>query len=398
MGLMLGSVTASAIALVFVLWAGLLLMAEHSPSAIGSVAVSPDVIRRENRRIHICRFSLFSLSGIAAAEAVGWWHHQPLPGVGRALLALLLLYLIGEGIPRSVTVILPKVSVAMAPVARKTILPFAPIDSLTGAMETLALSLFPARERSVERFGKEHRDMLEGAFSLDETTVAEVMTPRLDILAVESSANWHDLVDLLRRGEHVKIVVYTEDLDDVVGVLYAKDVTSAIAGVEDPPADWREKVKPAQFVPESKRLTAQLRDFQRSHSSLAIVVDEYGGTSGLITLEDVLEEVVGEIHGEFDSLGESQVEREGEDRFWVEGILPLDDLSDLLGSEIEREDVTTVGGLVYSELGHVPKPGEELQLEGFRVVVEQVVRRRIMRVYFERLMPADSSNHRAGNS
>jgi CBS domain containing-hemolysin-like protein len=142
-----------------------------------------------------------------------------------------------------------------------------------------------------------------------------------------------------------------------------------------------------KIFPESKVLTAQLRDFQLGKSGLAVVVDEFGGTSGLITLEDVLEEIVGEIHGEYEVDIEPAVEKEGEDRFWVDGRLPLDDLSELLGVVAEREDVTTVGGLVYSELGRVPKPGEELRIEGFRVVVEQIVRRRIRRVYFERMNP-----------
>jgi CBS domain containing-hemolysin-like protein len=140
-------------------------------------------------------------------------------------------------------------------------------------------------------------------------------------------------------------------------------------------------------------LTSQLRDFQQVRSGLAVVVDEFGGTSGLITLEDVLEEIVGEIHGEYETDVEPIVEKEGEDRFWVDGRLPLDDLSELLGDVLEREEVTTVGGLVYSELGRVPRPGEEFRIEGFRVVVEQVVKRRVRRVYFERLTesaPADS--------
>ncbi|MFQ6047491.1 MAG: transporter associated domain-containing protein, partial [Gemmatimonadales bacterium] len=122
----------------------------------------------------------------------------------------------------------------------------------------------------------------------------------------------------------------------------------------------------------------------RGPSHLAIVVDEFGGTSGLVTLEDVLEEVVGEIRGEYDVDEEPEIEREGDDRFWVDGSVTVDQLRHLLGSEIEREDVSTVGGLVYSELGRVPEPGEEFQLGQYRVVVERVVRRRIRRVYFER--------------
>jgi CBS domain containing-hemolysin-like protein len=215
------------------------------------------------------------------------------------------------------------------------------------------------------------------------------MTPRLDISAVESSVDWKEVVELLGKSDHARILVYSDDLDNVDGILFAKDLTPAVAGMTDAPADWREFVRPAQFVPESKVLTAQLRDFQQVRSGIAVVVDEFGGTSGLITLEDVLEEIVGEIHGEYDGDVEPAVEKEGEDRFWVDGRLLLDDLSELLGEVVEREEVTTVGGLVYSELGRVPRPGEEFRIEGFRVVVEQISKRRIRRVYFERLTDVD---------
>jgi CBS domain containing-hemolysin-like protein len=227
--------------------------------------------------------------------------------------------------------------------------------------------------------------MLHGVFTLGETTVVEVMTPRIDVVAIESSAKWVEVVDMLGRSEHARILVYTEDLDNVDGVLFAKDLTPAVAGVTESPDDWRQFVRPALFVPESKVLTAQLRDFQQVRSGIAVVVDEFGGTSGLITLEDVLEEIVGEIHGEYEVDVDPVIEKEGEDRFWVDGRLPLDDLSELLGEIIERAEVSTVGGLVYSELGRVPRPGEEFRIEGFRVVVEHIVKRRIRRVYFERM-------------
>jgi CBS domain containing-hemolysin-like protein len=210
------------------------------------------------------------------------------------------------------------------------------------------------------------------------------MTPRLDVVAIDSDAEWAALVEQLRRGDHARLPVYRGDLDSVEGVLYAKDLTPVIAGVAERPDVWQELVRPAQFVPEFKSLAEQLRDFQRGPAHLAIVVDEFGGTSGLLTLEDVLEEVVGEIYGEYDQEEIPPVESEGPDRFWVDGTVTLDTLSETLGAEIEHEDVSTVGGLVYSALGRVPRPGEELRIDGFRVVVEKVVRRRVRRVYFER--------------
>jgi magnesium and cobalt transporter len=136
-------------------------------------------------------------------------------------------------------------------------------------------------------------------------------------------------------------------------------------------------------VPENKTLDRQLHDFQRGPAHLAIVVDEFGGTSGLITLEDVLEEIVGEIQDEHDVGAPPAIEREG-NRFWVDGRVSLDDLSEALGSAFTHPEVSTVGGLIYSALGRVPRPGEELTFDGFRVVVERVERRRVTRVYFEK--------------
>jgi CBS domain containing-hemolysin-like protein len=142
-------------------------------------------------------------------------------------------------------------------------------------------------------------------------------------------------------------------------------------------------VRPASYVPESKTLDSQLRDFQRGPAHLAIVVDEFGGTSGLITLEDILEEIVGEIHDEHD-VGEPAAIRQEGDRYWVDGRVTLDDLSQVLGRAFEHPEVSTVGGLVYSVLGRVPRAGDELTLDGYQVVVDRVERRRVTRVVVQR--------------
>ena len=148
-------------------------------------------------------------------------------------------------------------------------------------------------------------------------------------------------------------------------------------------ARWRDLVRPAAFVPEAKTLDAQLRDFQRGPAHLSIVVDEFGGTSGLITREDVLEEIVGEIRDEHDTDAAPEIRRDG-DRVWVDGSVGLDELSQALGRSFTHPEVSTVGGLIYSVLGRVPRSGEELTLDGYRVVVERVDRRRVMRVLVQR--------------
>jgi CBS domain containing-hemolysin-like protein len=339
----------------------------------------------------VTRIGLLIIAAYAASETVRWWSQPPLTAVLSIAVTLALLYLVSESIPRGLGVLAPSLAESIGGAARTSLTASAPLIWLASSFDRWIKRVTPAKSGKSERFGPEHRDMLVGVFSLGETTVAEAMTPRPDIVALDITANWREAVDLVARGEHVRLPVYKEDLDNVMGIIYAKDLTPAIAGVREVPAKWQQFIRPAQFVPESKALTAQLRDFQKGKSLIAMVVDEFGGTSGLITLEDVLEEVVGEIHGEYDVDARPPVEREGDDRFWVEGSLALDDLSELLGAAVEREELTTVAGLIYAELGRVPEPGEEMRIDGFRVVVEQVVKRRIKRVYFER-MPTDDAD------
>jgi CBS domain containing-hemolysin-like protein len=144
-------------------------------------------------------------------------------------------------------------------------------------------------------------------------------------------------------------------------------------------------VRPAAFVPEAKTLDRQLRDFQRGPSHLAVVVDEFGGTAGLVTLEDILEQVVGEIRDEYDTDEVAPIQPLGEDVWRVQGGVPLAELEALVGHEFGREDVSTVGGLVLAEFGRVPRSGEELDLGPVRLTVEQVVRRRVRRVVVRRV-------------
>jgi CBS domain containing-hemolysin-like protein len=337
-----------------------------------------------DRALLVCHLALLIVAGAAASEAIRWWHQPVASAIVRLVLTAVFLLLVSELIPLGLATLLPRAAASLNPLARHSLTVFRPLLGLITLVEVKIHTRLPAPARPTDSFGPEHRDMLDGVLSLGEATVAEAMTPRLDVEAVNSESRWREVVDQLRRSDHARLPVYSDDLDTIVGILYAKDLAAAITGRASVPDSWRAFVRPAPFVPESKTLTAQLRDFQRGPSDLAVVVDEFGGTSGIITLEDVLEEVVGELYGEYDSELEPALEREGEDRFWVDGGFALDDFAELLGTEMDNEDVSTVGGLVYSELGRVPKPGEELRIAEFRVVVEQVIRRRIKRVYFER--------------
>jgi CBS domain containing-hemolysin-like protein len=380
--------TALAVAAVAALWAGLLALADEAPgvtSTLGDPPLEPHQPVPLSRALRIARATLLVIAATAAGAAVVWWRRAPGPGAGALATGWLLVLMLGEAVPRALGLLAPQRAGRVLPFARATLAPFRPLFGIMAAADRWANRLLPSRRPQAGVLGTAQRDMLLGVFSLEDTTVEDIMTPRLDVVAVSAEASWPEVAAVVREGEHSRIPVYRDSLDDVAGIIYAKDLAPVLAGTAPRPPNWHELIRPVPYVPESKTLAAQLRDFQRGSTHLAIVVDEFGGTSGLVTLEDVLEEVVGEIHDEYDVDEEPAIEREGNDRFWVDGRVPLDDLSAALGTPLEHEEVSTVGGLVYSELGRVPRPGEELRIGEFRVVVEDVVRRRIRRVHFERI-------------
>ena len=203
------------------------------------------------------------------------------------------------------------------------------------------------------------------------------MTPRIDIVAVDTAAEREEVVKTLRSSEHARLLVYDGHPDAVVGVIYAKDILAV--GPEDP-RPWHALIRPAAFVPEGKTLDRQVRDFQRGPSHIAVVVDEFGGTAGIVTLEDILEQIVGEIQDEYDTDEVAPIQAVSEDQWRVEGGVALSELEAALGHSFYRDDVSTVGGLVLAEFGRVPRSGESIDVEGFRLVVEHVVRRRVKRI------------------
>jgi CBS domain containing-hemolysin-like protein len=382
------------VALLATTWAALLALAQEAPRmgrGMGRTSRGASSGIPLERAMQVTRLGLVLVAAAAGSVAVMWWTRPLAEAVGAALVVLGFVFVFSDVLPRALGVLFPQLADVAAGPARRTLLPARPWLGLVAATERATAFLFPAKQRDAPPVGQDERDMLAGVMSLRDSTVAEIMTPRLDIFAVEAESEWQAVVDQLRRSEHARLPVYRGDLDEIEGILYAKDVTPAVSGLATPPDDWRSLVRPALYVPESKLLAAQLRDFQRGRAHIAIVVDEFGGTSGLVTLEDVLEEIVGEIHGEYDEEEPPPIEREGDAKFWVDGSVTLDTLSETLHAEIVLEDVSTVGGLVYAELGRVPKPGEELRIGEFRVVVEQVARRRVRRVYFERQTGNESS-------
>ena len=280
---------------------------------------------------------------------------------------------------------------------------FVPVTWAGGAVERLLSRVLPpADETSVQReAGAEQfrevvaaeadvtaaeEELLHGVFSLGDTQVQEIMVPRVDVVAIDRTTPWSEVIDRVRSSEHARFPVFDDTLDNVVGILYAKDLLPAVVANDAAPDDWTSLIRPAQFIPASKTIDQQLRDFKSQRTHIAMVADEYGGTAGIVTIEDILEEIVGEIRDEYD-VEDPSIVQEGRERYWVSGRVTLADLSELVGTDFQREDLTTVAGLVYDAFGRVPRAGESRPIKGFRLVVERVRRRRIERVYLERLVP-----------
>jgi magnesium and cobalt transporter len=237
-------------------------------------------------------------------------------------------------------------------------------------------------QKSESVFDPEEHEMLAGVLEVAETQVRDVMIPRSRMVVIERDQGLKDMLDVIVESGHSRFPVIGEDRDEVLGVLLAKDLLKHYrdaSGSEEP--DIGKYLRPVAVIPESKRLNALLKEFRDSHSHMAIVVDEYGGVSGLLTIEDVLEEIVGDIDDEHDQ--EEGVfilpdkDKNGRPCFAVRALTRIEDFNDYFGCDLDDELYDTVGGLVMHELGRLPRRGERLEFGGFDFVVIRADRRRI---------------------
>ena len=240
---------------------------------------------------------------------------------------------------------------------------------------------------------QEERKLLKSIVDFGDTLVREVMTPRPDIVAIDASGTLDDLRALFREQEYSRIPVFRDNLDNILGFAYVKDLIllGAAAGGDQPITDH---LRPAHFVPETKLVSELLREFQHQRIQSAIVVDEYGGTAGLVTLEDLVEEIFGEIRDEYDVEAEPVVD-EGNGTFVFSGAADVDEIGDRLHVPIEREGFETVGGFLLSHLGHVPTIGETFDIDGLHVEVIDAERRRVRKV---RISRAEHEAEQIGNA
>jgi len=232
---------------------------------------------------------------------------------------------------------------------------------------------------------EEEKEMIYSIFELGDTLTREVMVPRIDVVAIDAATPLPEAADLVIQATHSRVPVYQDTIDNVIGVLYAKDLLRVLrAG--DLSVSLSQIVRPAYFVPEAKKVDELLEELQKRRVHVAIVVDEYGGMAGLVTIEDILEEIVGEIQDEYDT-EEPMFQQEAGGDYIFDARANLDDVSQLLEVQLPSEDYDTLGGFLYTQFGHVPNAGEQLRFNGLIIEVLTVSGRRIGKVRVRRAPP-----------
>ena len=215
----------------------------------------------------------------------------------------------------------------------------------------------------------EEKDMIRGIVELSDTNVKEVMVPRIDVVFVSIDTPFKELISTLTECGHSRVPVYQETIDNVVGVLYAKDLLSCILDKKE--IDIASIIRKPYFVPDSKRLDSLLREFKRRRVHIAIAVDEYGGVSGIVCLEDIIEEIVGDIQDEFDNEGEDIVEL-GEEIFLCDARVNIEDLNEQIQLKLPEDEFDTLGGFVFSLLGKIPVKFEKVSYDGLDFIIQEI--------------------------
>jgi putative hemolysin len=344
--------------------------------------------------LELCTLVAATLVGVVATHAFG-----AIGVIVATAFEVIFIFVFAELAPKTWAVQHPeRAALSTAPIIR-LLVGFAPLGWITRGLIRVTNLLLPGKGSSSGPYTSDEmlraiadeaaeedviesdeRTLIHSIIDFGDTVVREVMVPRTDMVAVESYARISDVVDIVIPAGFSRIPVYSQGIDDVVGIVHLKDLMRA-----EREGHHEEEVstvmRPAQFTPESKRVSALMREMQAGKFHLAIVVDEFGGTAGLVTLEDLIEELVGEITDEYD-VEQVPPEKLADGTLVVNARMPVDEVNDLLnGTELpEGEDWDTVGGLLFSALGHVPSEGEAAEVRGHRLVAERVQGRRIGRV------------------
>lgn len=238
---------------------------------------------------------------------------------------------------------------------------------------------------------EEEMDMIENVLELDVTTAEQIMTPRTDLIALSVEADLPAVLKIIAEQGHSRIPIYDGSIDNILGILYVKDLLAEL-GVESDRVNLREKMRKAYFVPETKPLRDLLHDFKSKKLHIAVVLDEYGGTAGIITIEDILEQLVGEIDDEYDQTEPEEFRRISDTVAEADARMYIDDVNSALEIELpEDEDYDTLGGFIFSHLGYIPKTGETFDYCGLRLTIINAEPRSIKRVRIEKRLDGDST-------
>ena len=223
------------------------------------------------------------------------------------------------------------------------------------------------------------REMIYSIFRFSDTMAKDIMVPRMDLLSLDVNTTISDARQAFISAGHSRVPIYDDTIDNIVGLLYAKDLLSVVDGT-DTIANQKRLLRQAYFVPETKKVDDLLAEMKKGGIHMALVVDEYGGVAGAVTLEDIVEEIVGEIKDEYDQGEEQLYQILGDGEYLFLGRATISEFNEVAGSNLSDENADTLGGLIYGELGHVPQPGETVVLDGVQFTAEEVVSRRIKKV------------------
>ncbi len=420
-------VLAAAAVVVLVLAAVVLALAETALTHLGrarAVALTEDgrrrasvlvrLLERRDRALNPVLLLLLTCHlGIATIVALVTYDHFGLAGVAAAfVIELVVVFVVAEAAPKIYALLDTDGSALLvAPLVRAIAL-FPPVRWVTRLLIGMANVIIPGRGRTTgptvseeellalagvavesEAIDPEERALIESIIEFGDTVVREVMVPRPDMITVSAEFRVADAMEVAILNGFSRLPVSGESIDDVVGIVYTKDLMRAERDGKGS-VEIRQLMRPAQFVPETKRVSHLLREMQAEKFHMALVVDEYGGTAGLVTLEDLIEELVGEIADEYD-VEETLVEQLPNGDMRVNGRMNIDELSDLLRADLPQGDWDTVGGLLFGLLGHVPEEGEAAEVDGHCLWADKVDGRRIERVRITRTGPpprAESSD------
>ena len=235
--------------------------------------------------------------------------------------------------------------------------------------------------------------MIEGVLQVSEMQVRDIMVPRAQMVVIEHDAGLQNILPVITESEHSRFPVIVENRDEVLGILLAKDLLGYFVPGRDVTFNVRDILRPAVFIPEGKRLNVLLKEFRANRNHMAIVVDEYGGVAGLVTIEDVLEQIVGEIEDEHDISEDAFIKKHSTSNYTVKALTPIEDFNDYFGSDFSDAEFDTIGGLVVHDFGRVPRRGESLVIGRFRFKVLHADNRRVHLLQVSMHMREDEGEH-----